>query len=267
MNDLAYGLNGFGRAPRFALRNGMGWMFLMPLLLWALFAVGLFQAGAWAVDAAQAWAGMHLGLQVPAGGREGWAGLLDDLKAFANSTRDVLVLIILKVAIFWLLGLVGKYVVLILLSPLLAYASERTEEVLAGKRMPFHAGRWLREVLRGIVMALRNGAAETLINLAAWGATLFLPVLAPITAILLWGLSCWFYGFSMFDYINERQGLGIRASLRAARRRRGLVLANGMLFNLLMKIPVLGLMTAPLMGSIGAVLATHARGTNGRAPA
>lgn len=267
MNDLTYGLNGFGRAPRFALRNGMGWMFLMPLLLWALFAFGLFQAGAWAVDVAQAWAEKHMGLQVQAGSREGWAGMWDNVKAFANGARDVLVLIILKVAIFWLLGLVGKYVVLILLSPLLAYASERTEELLTGKRTPFHLGRWMREVLRGIIMAFRNGAVETLINIAAWGATLFLPILGPFTAILLWTLSCWFYGFSMFDYIHERHGLGLRASLRTARQRPGMVLANGMLFNLLMKIPVLGLMTAPLMGSIGAVLASHASRTIGYAPA
>ncbi len=191
----------------------------------------------------------------PTPGRDGWPGLWDYLKAVVNGARDVLVWVVLKLATFWLVGLLGKYVVLVLLSPLMAYASERTEELLSGTGTPFQLGRWLREMWRGVVMALRNGAVEIGMTLLAWSATLFLPVLAPVTALLLWGVSCWFYGFSMFDYIHERQGLGLGASVRAARRRRGLILANGMLFNLLMKVPVLGMMTAPLLGAVGAVLA------------
>lgn len=234
----------------------MGWMFLAPVLLWAVFAFGLFQTGNWLVNAAQAWTGTYLGLDIPTTGRDGWPGFWDDLKAVANGARDVLVWVVLKLAIFWLVGLIGKYVVLVLLSPLLAYASERTEELLTGSRVPFQLGRWLSEMLRGMLMALRNGALEIGITVMAWATTIFLPLLAPVTALLLWGVSCWFYGFSMFDYIHERQGLGLRASVRAARHRRGAIFANGMLFNLLMKVPVLGTITAPLLGAVGAVLAS-----------
>ncbi len=256
MNGFLRGSVGFGRAPAFILRHRMGWMFLAPVLLWALFAFGLFQTGNWLVDAAQAWTGTYLGLDMPTTGRDGWPGFWDDLKAVVNGARDVLVWVVLKLAIFWLVGLVGKYVVLVLLSPLLAYASERTQELLTGCSIPFHLVRWLREMFRGMVMALRNGALEIGITVLAWSATLFLPVFAPLTAVLLWVVSCWFYGFSMFDYIHERQGLGLDASVRAAQEKRGPVLAIGMLFNLLMKVPVLGMITAPLMGAVGAVLAS-----------
>ena len=255
MNGFLRGLDGFSRAPAFILRHRMGWMFLAPILLWALFAFGLFQTGNWLVDAAQAWTGTYLGLDVPNTARDGWPGFWDDLKAVLNGARDVLVWVVLKLAIFWLVSLLGKYVVLVFLSPLLAYASEHTEDLLTGSRTPFRLGRWLREMLRGMVMALRNGAVEIGVTVLAWAATLFLPLMAPVTALLLWGVSCWFYGFSMFDYIHERQGLGLQDSVRAARQRRGPVLANGMLFNLLMKVPVLGMITAPLLGAVGAVLA------------
>lgn len=260
MNGFLHGLDGFARAGAFMLRHRMGWMFLAPLLLWALFALGLFQAGNWLAEAAQAWTGKHLGLDVPAGGRTGLPGFWDDVKAVLNGAREVLVWLVLKLAVFWLMGLLGKYVVLVLLSPLLAYASERTEEVLTGASVPFRWGRWLREVLRGMAMAVRNGAVELGITVLAWAATLFLPLLAPATALLLWGVSCWFYGFSMFDYIHERRGLGLRGSVRAARARRGAVLANGLLFNLLMKVPVLGMIAAPLLGAVGAVLAVQRSG-------
>lgn len=256
MNDLSRGFGGFLSAFGFMLRNRMAWMFAAPVLLWLLFALGLFQVGTALSGTVEAWAAQYLHLALPAGDRTGWAGFLDDVKAFLNGARDVVLWIALKLAIFAVVALVGKYVVLILLSPLMAFASERTEEILTGAGTPFNVARWLKEVGRGILMALRNGALETTINAAAWVITLFVPLMAPITAIILWLVSCWFYGFSMFDYIHERQGLGIGASVRSARNRRGMVLANGMAFNLLMKVPLLGLVTAPLLGSVGAVLAT-----------
>lgn len=255
MEQFSRGFSGFFQAFGFMLRNRMGWMFAAPVVLWILFALGLFQAGSAIAGTVEGWAAHYLELPVPATDRAGWPGLWDDLKAFLNGARDVLVWIALKLAIFTLVALVGKYVVLILLSPLMAYASERTEELLTGAGTPFNVARWLKEVGRGILMALRNGTLETVINVVAWVLTLFVPLLAPITAIFLWLVSSWFYGFSMFDYIHERQGLGIGASVRSARGRQGMVLANGMAFSLLMKVPLLGLVTAPLLGSVGAVLA------------
>ena len=47
-----------------------------------------------------------------------------------------------------------------------------------------------------------------------------------------------------------------RWTVRAVNDRIGAVLANGALFSLLMKLPLVGVMFAPVMASIGAVLAT-----------
>ena len=127
-------------------------------------------------------------------------------------------------------------------------------------------------------MALRNGLYELLINLSIWALTLFVAILAPVSAVVLWLVSSWFYGSSMFDYIFERQRMDVRASTRAARDLRGTVLANGMLFNVLMNLPMLGLLGAagwflsaacfcvvPVVASIGAVLAWHEAKGNGEA--
>lgn len=255
MKGFARGISGFGDAFRFMLRNRMGWMFLVPVLLWALFAFGIFQVGNSLVGTAQTWGAAHLGLDAPVAQRQGIPGVWDDVKALLNGARDVVLWIVLKLAVLWLVALAGKYVVLVLLSPLLSYASERTEELLTGSTAPFRMVRWLREFLRGMGMALRNGALELGINMLVWVATLFVPLLAPLSVLFLWLVSCWFYGFSMFDYIHERRGLGLRASVRASREKGGMVLANGILLNLLMKVPVLGMIAAPLLGAVGAVLA------------
>lgn len=261
MKDISIGLSGYGRALGFAFRNGLWWMFLVPLALWLLFAGGLLWLSTEAVDLVRGYTDTYLGITIPAEDRSGLVGFWDDVKGFFDSARDVIVLVIVKVALWFLFGLVGKYVVLITLSPLMAYASERTEEILTGRTFPFRWGLFVRDVGRGILMALRNGFLELGITVIVWVGTLFVSPLAPLSALFLWLVSCWFYGFSMFDYVFERRRMGIGASARAARERRGMVMANGAVFSLLMNIPVLGLITgvvfAPILGSIGAVLSWY----------
>lgn len=277
MNDLGIGFRGFTRAFGFALRNGMWWIFLVPVVLWLLFAGGIAWMSASAVDLVSGWVSGFWDIGVQPTDRTGLEGTWDDVKSLFNSARDTVVLVSVKLALWFLFGLVGKYLVLILLSPLLAYASERTEEIITGQSFPFRLGLFLNEIGRGILMALRNGSLELLITLAVWAGTLFLAPLAPVSAVALWFVSSWFYGFSMFDYVFERQRMGVRASAKAARDRRGVVLANGMLFNLLMNPPLLhwlfgSILSAlcfcvvPVMASIGAVMAWHeANGTKSSA--
>ena len=266
MKDLTIGFSGFARAFGFAMRNGLWWMFLVPVVLWSLFAGGIAWVSTSAVDAVGGWVSGFWDISVPATDRTGLAGAWDDVRGFFNSARDTVVLVTVKLALWSLFGLVGKYLVLILLSPLLAYASERSEEIITGRTFPFRLGQLLKDIGRGIGMAFRNGSLELLISTLVWVGTFFIAPLAPVSAIALWLVSSWFYGFSMFDYVFERQRMGVRASANAARSRRGIVLANGMLFNLLMNPPFLQWLfgtvlsaicfcVVPVLASIGAVLA------------
>ncbi len=262
MQDIRQGINGFGQALGFAFRNRMGWMFIVPVLVWLLFAAGVMALGLHLTEFVMGWAETNLGIDPPPAERSGLRGFWDDTLEVLDGARGVLVWLVIKIALWYLLGLTGKYVVLIVLSPLLAYASERTEEIITGRSYPFRLAQLLKDALRGAVMALRNGLLELGINVLAWIATLLLPIAAPVTALLLIVVSCWFYGFSMFDDVFERQRLGIGASMRTARERRGMVLGNGLVFWLLMRIPFVSWVFAPLLGAIGAVLAWYGHQRN-----
>lgn len=250
LKDLGSGFSGFFRAFGFAMGNGMGWMFLVPALLWLLLAFGLYQVVHGFVDQLGAWLGAYLEIPV-ASGEQGW---WSDLKAFLNGAREVLVMLVLKLAIGYLLFVANKYIVLILLSPLLAYASERTEEKLTGRDFPFSWGQLMKDALRGALVAARNGALEVGISIVIWLVTLFVPIIAPLSFIALFIVSAYFYGFSMFDYVFERRRMRIGESVRAVNERIGAVLSNGALFSLLMKVPLFGILFAPVMASIGAVI-------------
>ena len=202
------------------------------------------------MEVLNAWVSSRFAIPVDTGASDLWSGISNAL----NSTREVLLGFVLRLAIAYLLFVANKYIVLVLLSPLLAYASERTEELLIGKRFPFSWSRLAKDALRGTVVAMRNGALEISVTLVIWVLTLVLPIFTPVSVVVLFMISSYFYGFSMFDYVFERKRMGIGESVRAVHERVGAVVANGVLFSLFMKVPLFGVMFAPVMAAVGATL-------------
>jgi CysZ protein len=252
LRDLGTGISSFFRAFGFALSNRMGWMFLVPVVLWMILTYSLFKLLSAQVDDITHWAAGYLDIAVSPDDTGWWSAV----KNFLNGAWNAILWVILHAAIVYLLFVANKYIVLILLSPLLAYASERTEEILTGRQFPFSWVQLLKDAVRGALIAMRNGILELGISIGIWFLTLFVPFLAPVSFILLFIVSSYFYGFSMFDYVFERRRMRIKASARAVNDRLGLVMANGSLFQLGMMIPFLGIMFTPVMAAIGAVLAT-----------
>ena len=250
MKNAARGAGGFLRAFPFALEHGLWWAFVVPAILWVALTYGFFVAMEGPVDRFTEWVSLRFSIPVDPSA-DGWAGTWNGIKAVLNGARELLVGALLKLAIAYLLFTFNKYIVLILLSPLLAYVSERTATILTGVDHP------VKDVWRGVLIALRNGTLELLIILATWMASIMVPIIAPFTFVFLFLVSAYFYGFSMFDYVFERRRMQVGASVRAVNDRMGMVLANGALFSLLMKIPFVGMCLAPPMAAIGAVLAVE----------
>lgn len=257
MDGFGNGFGSFVQAFGFMRRHRMAWMFLVPLLLWAVLTYGLFAALHGPVEALGAWLAGQLGLQVDPGSDPGWWAAV---KRVLNATREALTWLALKLLVLFLLLSLNKYLVLILLSPLLAYASERAEEILTGATHPFSLVQMLRDALRGALIALRNGVLELVIGLAIGLLSLVLPLLVPLATLALFLVGAYFYGFSAVDYILERRRLRMAASVRTVNAHLGLVLGNGTAFSLLMKVPLVGTTFAPLLAAVGAVLAFERSG-------
>ena len=233
------------------MRHGMVWMFFTPVLLFALLVYVFFMLLNGPVHELSLWLAQWLEIPMAEADPSFWASIKD----LVNGARQAVTTVLLQVAILYLLFKINKYLVLILLSPLLAYASERTEEILTGRTYPFSWGQLAKDALRGALIAVRNGFLELGLSVGVWVVTLFVPVLAPLSALALFALSSYFYGFSMVDYVFERRRMRISDSVRAVNERKGIVLANGALFNLVMKLPLFGVMFGPALAAIGASIA------------
>jgi len=149
-----------------------------------------------------------------------------------------------------------KYMVLIIMSPVLALLSEKTEEILTGNKHPFELKQFVRDVLRGVIIATRNVFVEMIILIILFLFS-FIPILGWISPALIFIVQSYYFGFSMIDYSNERKKLTVKESSAFIYRHKGLAIANGAGFYLLLLIPVIGLMAAPAYGVIAASIATE----------
>lgn len=155
---------------------------------------------------------------------------------------------------YFLFFTINKYLLLIVLSPIMAAISEKAETILTGKEYPFLFSNIFRDLRRGTIIALRNMCIEFgFLFLGLF--VVWIPVIGWLFPLFLFVLSCYFYGFSMIDYINERRALSTSQSIAYIKSHKGIAIGNGLILTLLMAIPYLGVFLAAVLGPVAATVA------------
>lgn len=149
-----------------------------------------------------------------------------------------------------------KFLFLIIGSPVFAYLSERTESILQGREFPFSMPQLLKDIGRGIRIALRNLLWQTVYVLTILILS-FIPVIGWIAPLIALLTECYYFGFSMLDYSSERNKMSSAQSIEFIGRHKGLAIGNGLVFYLMHFLPVIGWLLAPTYAVVAATLSLH----------
>jgi CysZ protein len=160
-----------------------------------------------------------------------------------------LILVLLYFSLF-------KYIFLIIGSPLFAYLSEKTEAIIAGKEFPFSWRQLLKDMARGIKLALRNTLWQTVYSISLLILSFF-PVVGWVTPVIVLFVECYYYGFSMLDYSCERHKLSPSESIEYIGKHKGLAIGNGMVFYLMHLVPFVGWVLAPAYAVVAATISLY----------
>jgi CysZ protein len=148
--------------------------------------------------------------------------------------------LLFEISVALLLMNFAKYVVVIILSPLLAHLSQKTERILTGNKYPFDLNQFLNDIKRAIRIALRNFIWQYLFFLVIFLVSMIGwqdPKNSPVF-YLIFVIAFYYYGFSFIDYVNERRKLNIDESILFVRRYSGFAIAIGLIYSLLILVPV-----------------------------
>jgi CysZ protein len=176
---------------------------------------------------------------------------------FLNKAIQFTVSLMVRFLFFILFAYFGGYIVLIVLSPVLAYLSEKTEKISSGKDYPFNFSQFMKDIARGIMIAIRNLFAElgiTVIILILTIIPVFGWLIGILSPFILFFVTSYFYGFSYLDYSLERRKLNVRQSVKLMRKFKALAITNGSIFAISLLIPMCGASIASFV-AIASVIA------------
>ncbi len=246
LKEIIIAISSFGKAHRFISKHNLWkWILLPGILYMFLFAVSMYffwNTASDAVEYLNTVTGLRTWLDRM---NSGWLSFLVSFTEFVLT----LLMLLFYFSLF-------KYVWLIIGSPLFAWLSEKTEALLEGKEYPFRFSQLLKDMLRGIKLALRNTLWQT-VYVVAIVLLSFIPVVGWASPLLALFVECYYYGFSMLDYSCERHKLAPQQSIQFVNEHKGLAIGNGMVFYIMHLVPVLGWILAPAYAVVAATISMY----------
>ena len=164
--------------------------------------------------------------------------------------------VILKLVLMLLYFSLFKYLFLIIGSPLFAYLSEKTEAIMEGKDFPFSFTQLLKDIARGIKLALRNTLWQTIYTITILLVSL-IPLVGWFTPFFALLIECYYLGFSMLDYSCERNKLSSTQSLAFISKHKGLAIGNGIVFYMMHMVIIIGWILAPSYAVVAATISFY----------
>lgn len=148
-----------------------------------------------------------------------------------------------------------RYLALIILAPVLALMAEKLHEIQTGISIPFSLNQLISDALRGAGIALKNLIRELTLTIVILIGAILIPPISIVAPPLIFTIESYFYGFSMIDYFNELKRMNARDSRDMIWSHKGLAIGNGAMFNILLFIPFIGVLIAPMLALTAAHLA------------
>jgi len=168
---------------------------------------------------------------------------------------QVVISIFVRLLIVMLYLKLFRYIVLIFFAPMLAFISDKIQELSTGKKKPFGINQFTRDVVRGISIAVKNLVLEMIVTTCIILLSFALPILAVFAPFLIYIVESYYFGFAMLDYRNEFVMLSAKESRQLINHHRGLVLGIGAMFNFMLFVPFLGVLVAPVLSVVAGGLA------------
>jgi CysZ protein len=150
--------------------------------------------------------------------------------------------------LFLLAFFLYKYVLLVVMSPILSKVSEKVEYHLNGVEYKKSIFSIPEEIIRGMSISIWLIMKEIFYTILLIVLS-FIPGLSIITTPLIFSVQSYFLGVGTFDYYAERKH-SVAQTLVVANQNRWLILGVGAGFNFLLLVPIIGVMIAPIMATI-----------------
>lgn len=213
---LLLGYKNYGKGTLFLFKNKLYWFFIFPIVLF----IGIYWLGTYFKTLES-----HVNYDL--------IHQSDHIETINELIWTTLQMMFFD-AMYIIFTQFTLYIVVVLLSPILAILSEKIEEIITGKKYEYSFSMLINDIKRGATIAFRNliwyyvfvGIFLGLVSLFNLSAKSFIIFAIPFI------VGFYYYGFSFIDYVNERRRLNIQQSIYFVSQHKGLAISIGSVYSI-----------------------------------
>lgn len=174
-----------------------------------------------------------------------------------HSFIEGFLMVVIRAFVFFFYLKIYRYLALVFLAPVFSIISSKVQAIASGPAKKICTGKYLSDCSRGIKIAFRNFLFEIVLSTLIIIVSFLIVWIIPLAPIAILVLESYFIGYSMTDYRNEYLGISSKESRKLINDYLGLVIGNGLIFNILILIPLLGVLFAPGLALIASGLSIN----------
>lgn len=175
----------------------------------------------------------------------------------AGAAIEWLISLIVYVIFFFIKIYVYQYISLLIIAPFLSFLAEQVLNSLNGNKKEVSWDSFIPLILRGLKVTLRIFSIQIISTFLLIFICKSVPLFLPLLPVLLFLVNAYCMGFTLYDYICEYYEIGLKESFDNAKSKTSLLLSNGIIYQFLLMIPILGTMFAPSFALVAMCIANN----------
>ena len=145
-----------------------------------------------------------------------------------------------------------RYLLLLVLAPSFMRISQQVQSIELNETSEISGKSAAKNIVRSMEIAILNFFRDMLFTGLIILMAVVVTWLAPIAPFAIFFVESYFFGYAMTDYRNQFLHLSVKESRKIIHNNIGLVIGNGICFNLILLVPLVGIIFAPVLALIAA---------------
>jgi len=240
LREIQLSIKFYWRSLRFIDQNNLWHILIIPALLHLMLAICI---------AFLAWSTSDMFLD--------WFRsnfIIGESKTGIHALMEGVISLAIRGSVIFLYLKIFRYGVLILFAPMMTYLSGRIQTIDHSLQKPHGFKMYVTDCTRAIRIAMSNFLQEIVLTFFILVFSILITWLFPVAPLFILLVESYFFGYSMADLRNEFFNMSIDDSKSLISEHRGLVIGNGLFFNFLLLIPLIGVLFAPTFSLIASGL-------------
>jgi len=176
-------------------------------------------------------------------------------EGIVNKILELVALLFIRGMVLIVFLKLYRYLVLLLLSPLMLLISLKMHSIVTGHPIVFNGRESIHAIIRLYLKIFKNLFYEIVLSITVIALSILIIWISPLLPFILLIIESYFFSNSLLEFRNIAFRIDIDESEKLIGAHPGLILGNGIVFNIILLVPIFGVLIAPLWALISAGLA------------